>query len=58
MFREKFLAMDAGIMVKAPIKSVPTSLIPKATIKAKIKRNSKLIRGPHFSALANSGDMI
>ena len=33
-----FLAMEAGMIVRAPISSVPASLIPSETITAKIKR--------------------
>jgi hypothetical protein len=36
-----FLAMEAGMIVRAPISSVPASLIPNETMTAKIKRRSR-----------------
>ena len=36
-----FLAMEAGMIVRAPISNVPASLIPSETITAKIKRKSR-----------------
>ena len=39
----KFLAAAAGIITSAPISKVPTTLIPKATIKATNKRKIKSI---------------